>query len=155
MIRRPPRSTLSSSSAASDVYKRQHLQRAAMDPIELAAEADGWRKDSHGDGIAKAGKRAKLGLEGLSGPESGAMSRRLDVTVESQYSTLQSTRRRNATLGPSPNLRRPPWCDVFSQRPSEFRFPHGFSGNGCAIIYDALFSYEQATGGRTAGATSI
>src|SRR5664279_918516 len=41
-----------------------HLQRAAMDPIELAAEADGWRKDSHGDGIAKAGKRAKLGLEG-------------------------------------------------------------------------------------------
>src|ERR1035437_3201408 len=55
-----------------------HLQRAAMDPIELAAEADGWRKDSHGDGIAKAGKRAKLGLEGLSGPESGAMSRRLD-----------------------------------------------------------------------------
>src|SRR5664279_6483728 len=78
MIRRPPRSTLSSSSAASDVYKRQHLQRAAMDPIELAAEADGWRKDSHGDGIAKAGKRAKLGLEGLSGPESGAMSRRLD-----------------------------------------------------------------------------
>src|SRR5664279_3290119 len=28
MIRRPPRSTLSSSSAASDVYKRQVLQRA-------------------------------------------------------------------------------------------------------------------------------
>src|SRR5664279_4162109 len=29
MIRRPPRSTLSSSSAASDVYKRQHDDRAA------------------------------------------------------------------------------------------------------------------------------
>src|SRR5664280_738653 len=28
MIRRPPRSTLSSSSAASDVYKRQHAGRA-------------------------------------------------------------------------------------------------------------------------------
>eukprot|EP00658_Telonema_sp_P-2_P024180 TRINITY_DN19709_c0_g1_i2.p1 TRINITY_DN19709_c0_g1~~TRINITY_DN19709_c0_g1_i2.p1 ORF type:complete len:108 (-),score=26.39 TRINITY_DN19709_c0_g1_i2:42-365(-) len=29
MIRRPPRSTLSSSSAASDVYKRQRLERGA------------------------------------------------------------------------------------------------------------------------------
>src|SRR5674536_387495 len=30
MIRRPPRSTLSSSSAASDVYKRQHLPRRSV-----------------------------------------------------------------------------------------------------------------------------
>eukprot|EP00658_Telonema_sp_P-2_P071841 TRINITY_DN6104_c0_g1_i2.p1 TRINITY_DN6104_c0_g1~~TRINITY_DN6104_c0_g1_i2.p1 ORF type:complete len:149 (+),score=46.62 TRINITY_DN6104_c0_g1_i2:112-558(+) len=30
MIRRPPRSTLSSSSAASDVYKRQHLEDVAI-----------------------------------------------------------------------------------------------------------------------------
>src|SRR5664279_2056205 len=36
MIRRPPRSTLSSSSAASDVYKRQLLHRAA----DLVAERE-------------------------------------------------------------------------------------------------------------------
>src|SRR5664279_6512818 len=30
MIRRPPRSTLSSSSAASDVYKRQHMDTRAV-----------------------------------------------------------------------------------------------------------------------------
>src|SRR5665648_1220880 len=33
MIRRPPRSTLSSSSAASDVYKRQIHSRKSMDDI--------------------------------------------------------------------------------------------------------------------------
>src|SRR5664279_1231885 len=36
MIRRPPRSTLSSSSAASDVYKRQVLARAGQGRIALA-----------------------------------------------------------------------------------------------------------------------
>src|SRR5664280_3884054 len=33
MIRRPPRSTLSSSSAASDVYKRQGTKRASHAPV--------------------------------------------------------------------------------------------------------------------------
>src|SRR5674536_204945 len=37
MIRRPPRSTLSSSSAASDVYKRQELTGAAVTVIAAAA----------------------------------------------------------------------------------------------------------------------
>ena len=32
MIRRPPRSTLDRSSAASDVYKRQFPERVAIDP---------------------------------------------------------------------------------------------------------------------------
>eukprot|EP00658_Telonema_sp_P-2_P070717 TRINITY_DN6012_c0_g1_i3.p2 TRINITY_DN6012_c0_g1~~TRINITY_DN6012_c0_g1_i3.p2 ORF type:complete len:118 (+),score=38.31 TRINITY_DN6012_c0_g1_i3:123-476(+) len=39
MIRRPPRSTLSSSSAASDVYKRQAFKEASawlMDPANLS-----------------------------------------------------------------------------------------------------------------------
>src|SRR5665648_1254385 len=35
MIRRPPRSTLSSSSAASDVYKRQTLSRLRLDSTDL------------------------------------------------------------------------------------------------------------------------
>src|SRR5664279_378083 len=35
MIRRPPRSTLSSSSAASDVYKRQILKRSIMENLLL------------------------------------------------------------------------------------------------------------------------
>eukprot|EP00658_Telonema_sp_P-2_P046761 TRINITY_DN35059_c0_g1_i1.p1 TRINITY_DN35059_c0_g1~~TRINITY_DN35059_c0_g1_i1.p1 ORF type:complete len:114 (+),score=37.07 TRINITY_DN35059_c0_g1_i1:115-456(+) len=38
MIRRPPRSTLSSSSAASDVYKRQTLSRGSH-------QTDGWDDD--------------------------------------------------------------------------------------------------------------
>src|SRR5674536_109518 len=37
MIRRPPRSTLSSSSAASDVYKRQDVMVVASMAMELAA----------------------------------------------------------------------------------------------------------------------
>src|SRR5674536_372197 len=43
MIRRPPRSTLSSSSAASDVYKRQDVpdeRNFARDPPGNAGEAD-------------------------------------------------------------------------------------------------------------------
>src|SRR5664279_6281416 len=36
MIRRPPRSTLSSSSAASDVYKRQHLARLGTSIITIS-----------------------------------------------------------------------------------------------------------------------
>src|SRR5678815_1918905 len=36
MIRRPPRSTLDRSSAASDVYKRQHLYRAALSSLSVA-----------------------------------------------------------------------------------------------------------------------
>eukprot|EP00658_Telonema_sp_P-2_P006290 TRINITY_DN12405_c0_g1_i2.p1 TRINITY_DN12405_c0_g1~~TRINITY_DN12405_c0_g1_i2.p1 ORF type:complete len:158 (-),score=35.04 TRINITY_DN12405_c0_g1_i2:81-554(-) len=63
MIRRPPRSTLSSSSAASDVYKRQYQRRVrgcrkpAMQPTLLAllllapmAAANG-RHDLHGNVI--------------------------------------------------------------------------------------------------------
>src|SRR5664279_3835331 len=53
MIRRPPRSTLSSSSAASDVYKRQPLDRAlqAVFQEQAAAKArpqdvGGWRNQS-------------------------------------------------------------------------------------------------------------
>src|SRR5664279_6151487 len=38
MIRRPPRSTLSSSSAASDVYKRQVLQQVGVDVTLLTAD---------------------------------------------------------------------------------------------------------------------
>src|SRR5664280_3744356 len=35
MIRRPPRSTLSSSSAASDVYKRQEVPGVSAEPIRI------------------------------------------------------------------------------------------------------------------------
>src|SRR5664280_3014972 len=45
MIRRPPRSTLSSSSAASDVYKRQDpngLRRNGAETFASRAEANDW-----------------------------------------------------------------------------------------------------------------
>ena len=38
MIRRPPRSTLDRSSAASDVYKRQNLHRSLGDILDLSGE---------------------------------------------------------------------------------------------------------------------
>src|SRR5450756_2072854 len=41
MIRRPPRSTQSRSSAASDVYKRQILNRAKTPPFEIEATEAG------------------------------------------------------------------------------------------------------------------
>ena len=40
MIRRPPRSTLDRSSAASDVYKRQAQERAAPGGAQVAAEEE-------------------------------------------------------------------------------------------------------------------
>ena len=39
MIRRPPRSTLDRSSAASDVYKRQEVSEALDEAIEIAKAA--------------------------------------------------------------------------------------------------------------------
>ena len=38
MIRRPPRSTLSSSSAASDVYKRQYMDSPGYDPCSVTGQ---------------------------------------------------------------------------------------------------------------------
>ena len=51
MIRRPPRSTLDRSSAASDVYKRQAQVAAA---VVAAAEAQGRGVAAAGDGAAGA-----------------------------------------------------------------------------------------------------
>src|SRR5665648_1053401 len=48
MIRRPPRSTLSSSSAASDVYKRQDHHRAAE--RDQLLDSEGVRAE-HGPGV--------------------------------------------------------------------------------------------------------
>src|SRR5674536_218743 len=50
MIRRPPRSTLSSSSAASDVYKRQALMKAAPDNAALLIVGDIDQLPSAGPG---------------------------------------------------------------------------------------------------------
>src|SRR5450756_1928447 len=44
MIRRPPRSTQSRSSAASDVYKRQLLQPLAAGRWEAVRPVAGWRR---------------------------------------------------------------------------------------------------------------
>eukprot|EP00656_Telonema_subtile_P056979 TRINITY_DN9267_c0_g1_i1.p1 TRINITY_DN9267_c0_g1~~TRINITY_DN9267_c0_g1_i1.p1 ORF type:complete len:241 (-),score=33.08 TRINITY_DN9267_c0_g1_i1:209-931(-) len=44
MIRRPPRSTLSSSSAASDVYKRQVLQMSLRATAGLRSRDQSWKK---------------------------------------------------------------------------------------------------------------
>ena len=61
MIRRPPRSTQSRSSAASDVYKRQGYYEAHINAWDVAAgivlvtEAGGWCNDFFGrpDAMAK------------------------------------------------------------------------------------------------------
>eukprot|EP00658_Telonema_sp_P-2_P058564 TRINITY_DN47075_c0_g1_i1.p1 TRINITY_DN47075_c0_g1~~TRINITY_DN47075_c0_g1_i1.p1 ORF type:complete len:121 (-),score=33.25 TRINITY_DN47075_c0_g1_i1:82-444(-) len=49
MIRRPPRSTLSSSSAASDVYKRQYQRRVRGQAPDMFASSDDepeWSRSS-------------------------------------------------------------------------------------------------------------
>src|SRR5665648_635774 len=45
MIRRPPRSTLSSSSAASDVYKRQEKRNKKKTGIAVGHDATGRKED--------------------------------------------------------------------------------------------------------------
>ena len=57
MIRRPPRSTLDRSSAASDVYKRQVELESAGDllhRLDLGVAADPGDRDTHVDGGAHA-----------------------------------------------------------------------------------------------------
>src|SRR5664280_3707485 len=58
MIRRPPRSTLSSSSAASDVYKRQVDHRRALGPVRRVRRVVGPAPHRHGDDLVR---RALLG----------------------------------------------------------------------------------------------
>src|SRR5664279_6646508 len=98
MIRRPPRSTLSSSSAASDVYKRQVRQDAAeharagrragdlldlglaVDRVEADAEREGARdvaflldRVAVADAVGRgAGGEHHLGLGDRGGVEAGA-----------------------------------------------------------------------------------
>src|SRR5674536_395584 len=71
MIRRPPRSTLSSSSAASDVYKRQVYRTAAFgfDSAEdyrdvLAGERAGYAYSRYDNPTADAFAAAVAALEG-------------------------------------------------------------------------------------------
>ena len=47
MIRRPPRSTLDRSSAASDVYKRQHPDRVSVGDFVQPLGVAGARVDEH------------------------------------------------------------------------------------------------------------
>src|SRR5674536_173198 len=49
MIRRPPRSTLSSSSAASDVYKRQARGSRGDGGLVVRLGPEGGRRRQHGD----------------------------------------------------------------------------------------------------------
>src|SRR5664280_3914169 len=53
MIRRPPRSTLSSSSAASDVYKRQPRGAAPGGIVQPAIDADGGRRAAAGVALGR------------------------------------------------------------------------------------------------------
>src|SRR5450756_1832581 len=74
MIRRPPRSTQSRSSAASDVYKRQGLDRT-WDPDRPAAADRGERVLPGGDASdslpAGAGTRSPYAPHLVAGPRSG------------------------------------------------------------------------------------
>ena len=53
MIRRPPRSTLDRSSAASDVYKRQDRDLQEAHALAVAVERVGFRVDREGLGVAE------------------------------------------------------------------------------------------------------
>src|SRR5664280_3882251 len=82
MIRRPPRSTLSSSSAASDVYKRQFLctaMRQYARSVEIAELAVRWRD------------RGCVGFD-IAGPEKGfPPTRHLDAFHLVQREHFHST----------------------------------------------------------------
>ena len=69
MIRRPPRSTLSSSSAASDVYKRQHLDANVFDEASVQILLDITQKLGFKDDYEKASERVLNDLrKGKLGP---------------------------------------------------------------------------------------
>src|SRR5664280_2299820 len=86
MIRRPPRSTLSSSSAASDVYKRQAATRALLELVDgemlrpdhrrLAPSDEGrlWLADPHDEAAAAAplADRLEWAVFSLLGTEAAA-----------------------------------------------------------------------------------
>ena len=65
MIRRPPRSTLDRSSAASDVYKRQGLKAAG---VTCAIEGDDLVVEGSGGKVAGGGTVATLSLIHISEP---------------------------------------------------------------------------------------
>src|SRR4051812_25376652 len=98
-----------------------------MDPTELAAETDGWRNGSHGDGIAKVGNRAKLGSDRPSGLQSGVISRRFGWCW-ANLRTLQCKELIDAMWPRASHLIYGAQLGemVFSQRPSKSRFPHSF-----------------------------
>eukprot|EP00658_Telonema_sp_P-2_P028177 TRINITY_DN21639_c0_g1_i2.p1 TRINITY_DN21639_c0_g1~~TRINITY_DN21639_c0_g1_i2.p1 ORF type:complete len:142 (-),score=30.82 TRINITY_DN21639_c0_g1_i2:117-542(-) len=73
MIRRPPRSTLSSSSAASDVYKRQYQRRVRDTKRSSAKQNYMYLSDSHPDD-----SRIGIGMGG----ESGSWSWFIDKWLE-------------------------------------------------------------------------
>src|SRR5665648_1304835 len=74
MIRRPPRSTLSSSSAASDVYKRQEVQAVFVDGLaNLRREAIGRPVD---DEVVLADLGVKLRQKGGDAPRRGNATHR-------------------------------------------------------------------------------
>ena len=60
MIRRPPRSTLSSSSAASDVYKRQALGRARLQRLQGKPLVELARARDRGGGEAATAARRRV-----------------------------------------------------------------------------------------------
>ena len=70
MIRRPPRSTLDRSSAASDVYKRQGLLRKSSEPVVDAGDVNGGGVED-GELVVPGGERAMVlevvepGLDGV------------------------------------------------------------------------------------------
>eukprot|EP00656_Telonema_subtile_P001961 TRINITY_DN10851_c0_g1_i4.p1 TRINITY_DN10851_c0_g1~~TRINITY_DN10851_c0_g1_i4.p1 ORF type:complete len:149 (-),score=29.69 TRINITY_DN10851_c0_g1_i4:84-530(-) len=60
MIRRPPRSTLSSSSAASDVYKRQEWKGQSLHLDRVAACGESWSPDTLSGQCFGLGDRQKI-----------------------------------------------------------------------------------------------
>src|SRR5664279_6438228 len=87
MIRRPPRSTLSSSSAASDVYKRQ-----VRDSLSVL---DQLMSGSGDEGLTYQGAAALLGftegelldatIDGFAAGDAGAVFRQIDKVIETGH----------------------------------------------------------------------
>ena len=89
MIRRPPRSTLDRSSAASDVYKRQH--RSAVDPVRGDAQVVGHV----GGSLARGGEAVDVGdgQPGVVERVEGGIGVQLDLADVGQSAQLGGLRR--------------------------------------------------------------
>eukprot|EP00658_Telonema_sp_P-2_P070616 TRINITY_DN60060_c0_g1_i1.p1 TRINITY_DN60060_c0_g1~~TRINITY_DN60060_c0_g1_i1.p1 ORF type:complete len:178 (-),score=50.92 TRINITY_DN60060_c0_g1_i1:16-549(-) len=101
MIRRPPRSTLSSSSAASDVYKRQgQLSRCQLGVIGQAVSRLSWHREVAGQvdtGTPVGAGHHRLSETGLMFPRTDPVAIMLVQSKDGERCLLGQTKRRHSS----------------------------------------------------------